>query len=689
LKEIVIMDMNRIIALLKKHENGLRTEEILSLLKVRRREHHLVRGMLAGLRKQGLLRQAGGRYLLSSSRGLVRGRFVTGRRGFGFVCPPDGGQDVFIPARYAEGVMNGDEVEAIVREAGKFGKPEGRIIRVVRQARSFLIGIYIERGGSPFIQAFDTPGAEAIPLKAFPGRSVKTGMLIEADRKSMTVSAVFGHPDESGVDTEVTVRRFGLHREFPAETLEEAKAFPGSISRKTLSDRTDFRNWTTYTIDGEKARDFDDAVSIRRLKGGNFLLGVHIADVSEYVREGSWLDQEARLRGTSVYFPDLTLPMLPERLSNGLCSLKPGVNRLAVSVLMEIDARGRVLKSDFHLSVIKTAARLTYTSVYAILSGDERERARYESLIPSLEMMKKAADALRGQRLREGSLDFDLVEPELVYEEGKLKSVIAAERNEAHLLIEEFMVAANVAVASYLSRAGIPSIYRVHPAPAPADLEKLRLLLGQFGYFLPDGRTISPFDLQTVLSRARGRAEEKFITVQVLRAMKLASYEAANVGHFGLAKTEYTHFTSPIRRYPDLIVHRILKAALAGGRGPEDGLETLAAHCSDRERNADAAEQYLLEWRIFRLLQKRLGDDFDGIVVDVNKTGLVVELEGYFVEGLLPFDVLDGLPVRDKRKGRAKAGPRKRYALGDEVRVTLAAIDPVFQKMSFVPAEQG
>lgn len=683
------MDINQILTLLKKYKSGLRTEEILSLLRLKHSQHGRLRAELSGLRKDGLLAMSGGRYLLASSRGLVRGRFSTNRRGFGFVIPADGSPDVFVPARFAAGVMNGDEVEAAVREEGKFGKPEGRIIRVLREARTSFIGIYAERGGAPFIQAFDMPTSDLVPLKALPARPVGNGNLVEVDRRTMTINKVFGPPDAPGVDVEVIVSRFNLRREFPPEVLEEAGACPDAVPLRAIEGRTDFRGWPTVTIDGEKARDFDDAVSIKKLPGGRFLLGVHIADVSHYIREGSELDKEARLRGTSVYFPDMTLPMLPEKLSNGLCSLKPGVNRLAFSVLMEIDPKGRVVKSDFMKSVIKTAARMTYTSVSAILEGDRKEHARYKALVPDLLLMKEAAAALRSLHVREGSLDLDLDEPELVYEEGRLKSVVAAEHNEAHQLIEEFMVAANVAVASHLSALDIPVIYRIHPAPSPADLEKLRLLLARFGYYLPEDRPIGPFDLQAVLRRAKGRPEEKFVTIQVLHSMKTATYAAGNVGHYGLAKTDYTHFTSPIRRYPDLIVHRVLQAVLAGWPRSGEGLEAMAGQCSDRERNADSAEQSILEWRIFRLLKERLGDVFDGVVIDMNKSGLIIELKDYFVDGLLPFEVLDGPPEAGRKRGRPSPvprQPRRIYALGEEVRVVLSSVDPVFQRMTFVPA---
>jgi ribonuclease R len=419
-------------------------------------------------------------------------------------------------------------------------------------------------------------------------------------------------------------------------------------------------------------------------------MGVHIADVSHYVKPGTALDREALERATSVYFPDLTLPMIPEKLSNDLCSLRPAVPRLTVSVLMEIDGGGRVLRSEFAPSVIRTAERMTYTSVFKVLEGDAEERRRYAPLVDDFLLMRDLARTLRARRVEEGSLDFDLVEPELIYEEGKLKAVAAAERNEAHRLIEEFMVAANVAVASFLAAKRIPAIYRVHPAPDETDLEKLREILLHLGYSLPEPDKVRSQDLGRVLDRAKGRPEEKFVGIQVLRAMKLAVYSPENVGHYGLAKTDYTHFTSPIRRYPDLVVHRILKSVLETGRGPAVDLDAAASRSSDRERNAEEAEQALLEWRIFRFLKEKLGDEFTGVVVDVTKAGLVVELDDYFVDGLVAFRDLDGDRGHDTG-GRASRlrRRRKRFDLGDRIRVILVSCDPVLQRMGLAPAPEA
>ena len=677
----------RILTLLKKHKEGLSLDQIVSELGAKRRDRAKVLEEVRRLEAKGDVRLFRGRFRLTEKTGVVRGRFVTARPGFGFITPEGGGPDIFVPARYTHGALPGDEVAVVVNEQGKFGKPEGRIERILKKDRAGLLGVYVERGGAPYLQPFDSPSVDDIPLKSRGKLRPAPGMIVEADRTTLALKRVFGRPDDPGVDVRVVAERYGLRTEFPEDVLEETAGIPDLDPAAALAGRRDFRDWPTVTIDGEKAQDFDDAVSVRPLAGGGWLLGVHIADVSYYVKPGSPLDREAAARGTSVYFPDATLPMLPERLSNGLCSLRPRVPRLTVSALLDIGPDGVVRKADFTPSIICTAHRMTYTSVFKIFEGDADERARFADVVPGLLVMRELAEALRARRMAEGSLDFDLLEPELITEAGKLLAVAAAERNEAHRLIEEFMVAANVAVATALTAKKCPAIYRVHPVPDPGDLEKLRDMLLRFGLALPEAAKIRSKDLQRVLERAKGLMGEKFIGRQVLRALKLAVYSTKNVGHYGLAKTHYTHFTSPIRRYPDLIVHRLLKAVLCREVVERDDLETIAAAASERERNAGDAEQSLVEWRILRFLKDRLGDEFDGTVVDVIKTGLLVELDDYFVAGLLPFTALGGdYSARPAGRRLRPKRRRKTFDLGEAVRVTLVSCDSALRRMSFVPA---
>ena len=676
----------KIVPLLRKHPEGLSFPDIIGDLQLPRKSKSKLLEELRALEREGIVCRVKNRYSLPPRTNLVRGRLVSVLRGFGFVTPEGGGgEDVFVPARDSGGALQGDTVEVLVRGRGRRGKPEGRIVRILKKERKRILGTYVERGGAPYLAAFDSMSPEEFPVRLKGKPFPRPGMVVEADRTTLELAGILGFPDDPGVDTQVIIRRHGLASGFSAEVLAEAAASRTELTAEDLAGRTDHRGWQTVTIDGESAQDFDDAVSVRLLQNGHYLLGVHIADVSHYVKPGTALDGEAFARATSVYFPDLTLPMLPEKLSNDLCSLRPREPRLTVSVLLEIDGAGRVVREEFHPSFIQTVERMTYTSVFKIFEGDRAEREKYAHVVPGLLLMRDLARLLRTNRVEAGSLDFDLLEPELVYKEGSLQSIVPSERNEAHQLIEEFMVAANVAVASRLAKACVPAIFRIHPAPAEADLEKLGDLVGHFGIVLPKADRIGSKDLQGVLERMKGQPGEKFINVQVLRSLKLAVYSDHDLGHYGLAKEDYTHFTSPIRRYPDLIVHRVLKRLLAGGRAEKAPMADWALHCSKMERQADEAEKGLLMWRIFRLLKTKLGEEFEGIISDVIRAGLLVELEDYFAEGLLPFQSLDGdyyvrrnaKTLRGRRKGRT-------FDLGDRIRVVLVACDPALRRMEFM-----
>jgi ribonuclease R len=680
-----------VLALLRQKKNGLSVHQLARLLRLGGREQKRLRRTLKLLQSRGAVLKKKDVYLLPQEKIVIRGEFLSASRGFGFVRPAAGdGEDIFIPARYSLGAFNRDLVDVVVKEKGRRGKPEGQVIRIAKKGRETVLGIFTERFGRPYLTPFEAASAEDIPIASTGSFSLTPGMIIEVSRDNLAVQEVLGFPDDPGVDTRVIIKRFGLAARFSAEAAAEARTIPRRASAEDKEGRIDYRHWRTVTIDGETAQDFDDAVSIKKLPSGNYLLGVHIADVSHYVRPGTALDQDAVVRATSVYFPDLTLPMLPEELSNDLCSLRPRKTRLTVTALLEIDKTGGVVRTAFHPSVIKTVERMTYTSVFKIFQGDPGERQRYAALVPDFLLMRELAAWLRAKREEQGSLNFDLLEPELVYREGRLQGVAAFETNEAHHLIEEFMVAANEAVARFLSERSLPALYRIHPPPGAADLEELRDLLDHFGLMLPKPEKVTSKDLQRILKKVEGRPEEKFVQFQVLRALRLAVYAAENTGHYGLAKTEYLHFTSPIRRYPDLTVHRVLKAALRGEKPRIPALPSLAVHCSERERAADEAEKQLVEWRIFRFLKNRLGDELGGIIVDISNAGVIIEVEDYFVQGLIPFADLGG-DYYQRRSKEVLVGRRsgRRFELGERIKVIVAAVDPLMRRMTLVLSQAG
>jgi len=674
---------NQILSLLERKREGLSFRTLAMELHLSGREKQILKKRLKKLEGLGLIVKLKRRYLFPARAKLVRGKFISSQRGYGFVSPEGGfAQDIFIPARYSAGALHGDIVEVLWKEKGKKGKPEGRVVRVVRRGKERMLGFCLERFGQPFFLPIDSPSKEEIPLTVEKNLSPQPGMIVAVDRDKKRLIEVLGMPDEPGVDTKVLIERYNLASSFSEEAMAEAEAFSSEISPEDKKTRKDYRRWLTVTIDGQNAQDFDDAVSIKRLSNGHFLLGVHIADVSHYVKPSSSLDAEAFGRATSVYFPDLTLPMLPERLSTGLCSLKPKEERLAISVLLEVDEEGEKRSTEFHPSLIQTVERMTYDSVYRIFEEDMEERRKFSVLVPDLLLMRELAQLLKKKREMKGSLDFDLLEPELVYSEGSIQSILPFERNEAHQLIEEFMVAANEAVAFFLQQKNVPFLYRVHPPPALKDLESLREMLAHFGLSLPLPKRMSSKDLQQALKKVKGKPEEKFVSLQVLKSLRLAVYSDENQGHYGLAKEFYTHFTSPIRRYPDLAVHRALKRGLNQERADTSSLSAVALHCSQQERKADEAERELLEWRIYRFLKSKLGEEFEGIIVDINRAGLVVELDNYLVDGTVAYADLGG-DYFFKKSEKTLVGRRsgKRFELGDRLKVILVSVDPILRRM--------
>jgi ribonuclease R len=503
---------------------------------------------------------------------------------------------------------------------------------------------------------------------------------------------VLGAIDAHGVDTEIVIRTHGIPDAHSAEAIAEATRLGTVVAERDLGGRTDFRSVPTVTIDGENARDFDDAITIEKLPNGHFWLGVHIADVSHYVQEESALDREAYDRGTSVYFPERAVHMFPAELATGLCSLNPHVDRLVQSCLMEVDRHGHVVRSEFHDGVINSDERMTYTAVNGILTDRDPELLRqYALLVPMFELMQELFHILNDARRRRGSIDFDLNEAEvLIGEDGQVKAIIALDRNIAHRLIEEFMLLANETVASYLDAQNAPTLYRVHEEPDVTKVGRFEEFISGFGYSLGAPLTsLRPRHFQKLIERIHGKPEEKPIAFLMLRTMQKARYAPENLGHFGLAAPSYTHFTSPIRRYPDLVVHRALRAARAAAPSTQhpapstldpldvEDLPEIARHTSEMERRADDAERELVQWKKVKFMADKVGDEFDGYVTGVAAFGLFVELVEPFVEGLVHVSTMADDYYRFVENGHLLRGENthKVYRLGDKVHVQVIRVN--------------
>lgn len=707
---------------------------------------------LSGLVERGeLIELRGSQYVLPSmSREFTVGRLAMHRDGFGFVIPdrpvPLMEGDLFIPPEKADRAMHGDRVIARIVRFSDNGRAEGEIVRILKRAHLEIVGMFhVERRGC-FVEPHDDrirewveiPDGMEIPASGtqvnrvgVEPRKIESpedldGLIVnveildypeDGDRATGRVIEVLGHPDDFGIDVEIIIRKFHIPHKFPEAVLAQAQSYPLVVPAAEVARRRDFREYETVTIDGETARDFDDAVWVDRLPNGNYALHVHIADVSHYVTPGSPIDREAALRGTSVYFPDRAVPMLPVELSTELCSLKPQVDRLVLSALLEIDRQGDTVSQEFCRGVIRSAERMTYTDVWAILEGDAHVRQRYAPLVPRFELMRELAKILNRRRMKRGSIDFDMPEAKIEFDaEGQMTGVSRAERNFAHRLIEEFMLAANEAVASHLAEQDLPSVYRIHEPPSVTRISDFEQIASSFGYSLipggvpakkfrnqtrhRDGRktlrqttvqeegfVLSSRAYQKLVAQLEGQPEERILTYLMLRSLKQARYSEENKGHYALAAEFYTHFTSPIRRYPDLIVHRILGAWL-DERQPmftEQQLRAIAEESSSTERRADDAERELTEWKKARFMEDRVGEQFSALVISATRFGLFVELTELFIEGLVPIDTLPGDTYSYNENHRKIIGHRSRreFAIGDKIQVVLDRVDSMERKLQF------
>jgi len=642
---------------------------------------------------------------------IVTGQLHRHPRGFGFVTPDAGGPDVFVPPRTLAELLDGDRVAIrIVRNDGR-GRAEGEIVRLLERTRKRVMGVFRSagRGRGGTVQAYDRLFENGIDVAEDQAGRAADGMVVgvevlrpPGDHRTATgrVVEVLGHPDDPGMDLKTIIHKYDLRESYPDDVLDEATSAPERVSEEEVRGREDFRDHPIVTIDGETAMDFDDAVLVRKNADQTYELQVHIADVAHYVRAGSALDREAYERGTSAYFPGTALPMLPHRLSNGICSLNPGVDRLVQSCIMTIDGRGRVVENRFADGVIRSSERMTYTNVARILvDHDAAVTERYRSLLPMFQTMQELCLVLNEKRRRRGSIDFDLPEPELLLAvTGEMTGIVELQRNIAHRIIEEFMLAANETVATHLFRARVPSIYRIHERPDPKKLEEFDAVAQAFGYRLPQPYTsIEPRAFQQIVEMAKGRPEERFLSRLMLRSMKQARYSHLRDLHFGLAATCYTHFTSPIRRYPDLIVHRILRRVRSGRPlAPEERqdlegfLPEAALHSSRTERTADQAEWELVEWKKTAFMASRVGEEFEGFILSVHPFGFFVELREYFIDGLVKIESLPGDRFRFHEKKMILKGERngRVFKLGDRVRVRVDRVDQFQLRVEFSLVEE-
>ena len=742
--------------------------------------------------------------------------------------------DIYISPQAIGSAMHGDQVLVELGRRKDDGRAEGKILRVLTRAHPTVVGTFhyssrhnfvtpmdervtkeviIPRGaefppalsskqgdrtGHPAPTLSQKKGKDGAPGRPEPENRSRDRVLGEeahrrqwdddleglvvdveitswpspADNPRGRVVEILGSEDDFGVDVEIVIRKHHLPHQFPVEVLQEAEQYEHTIPAKELAHRRDYRALPIVTIDGETARDFDDAVTVRRLANGNYELQVHIADVAHYVQEGTPIDLEARLRGTSVYFPDRAVPMLPMELSTDLCSLRPHVDRLVLSCVMEIDHQGEVVGYTLNEGVIRSTERMTYTNVNLVLEGDAGLRQHYHKYVDVFELMREVALILNRKRVRRGSIDFDLPEPVIEFDEnGLMKGVTRSERNIAHRLIEEFMLAANECVASYLEKKRIASIYRIHEKPDPKRVYDFENIAATFGYSLgvgalpvkrvqmkserrerygtgrqaktieiPEDVHITPRMYQKLTQKIAGKPEERIVSYLMLRSLKQARYSAENEGHFALAAPAYTHFTSPIRRYPDLIVHRILKDVLQdsaeqeeGGvpvgvatgehseapspwskrepavaasrkkpgaeqpRKPLDGpipepiLQEIAEESSVSERRADEAERELMEWKKTKFMEQHIGDEFDGMIVSVTKFGLFVELNELFIEGLIPLATLtdDHYLYHENTRQIIGQRTRKTYSIGNPIRIFVDRIDHMQKRLQFGVLEEA
>lgn len=652
---------------------------------------------LVAMEEQGLVvRTRSNRYGVPEKMNLVRGKVSGHAKGFAFVVPDDPAlDDIFIPPSEMKNAMHGDTVLVRVHADSSGARREGTIVRILERGVTEVVGTYTESKYFGFVIPDDKKIVNDIFIPKHAANGAVEGHKVVVRLTSYPqgrmsaegeVVKILGHKNDPGVDILSIIHKYGLPLQFPDEVIEHANRISDTITEKDLQGRRDLRDQMIVTIDGEDAKDLDDAVTVTKLANGHYKLDVHIADVSYYVEEGSPIDREAYERGTSVYLVDRVIPMIPHRLSNGICSLNPKVDRLTISCEMEIDERGEVVSHEIFQSVIRTTERMTYSDVNKILvDKDEELRKKYAPLVPMFELMAELAEILRNKRMKRGAIDFDFKEAKvLVDENGKPYDVVLRERSVAERLIEEFMLVANETVAEHFHWLNVPFIYRVHEDPKPEKLQRFLEFITNFGYVVKGtGNHIHPRALQEILEAVRGEPEEMLISTVMLRSMKQARYDAESLGHYGLSTDFYTHFTSPIRRYPDLIVHRLIRTYLINGQMDEqtqqkwaEKLPDIAEHASNMERRAVEAERETDDLKKTEFMEDKIGMEFDGIISSVTNFGLFVELPNT-VEGLVHVSYLTDDYYRYDERSYAMIGERtgKVYRIGDQITVRVINVN--------------
>lgn len=681
--------------------------QIMEVLDISSEDRDILESTLKQMEKEGsLVATKKGKYALPEDLGFLVGRLQGHPKGFGFLIPDNKDEeDVFIAAENMEGAMHNDRVmvRLLTRRSDGARSREGEVVRILERANKTVVGLLEKEKHFGFVIPDDSRIAFDIfiPEKEIKGVKSDSKVVVEIVRwpeprrnPEGRIIEVLGHKDEAGTDILSIIRQFNLPEEFPEEVKEAARKVPQEVRDSDLVGREDFRHLKTITIDGADAKDFDDAVSVELLDNGNFRLGVHIADVSHYVRENSIIDKEAYKRGTSIYLVDRVIPMLPPELSNGICSLNPNVNRLTLSVLMEFDHDGKVVDYSIHESVIKSKYRMVYEDVSKILEDNDPELIeKYSDLIDDLRNMEKLYKILNKRREARGSLDFDLEEPKITLDiEGKPTDIMPYDRRVSNRIIEEFMLICNETIAEHIYWQQIPFMYRVHEEPTVEKMLDFNEFIHNFGYHLKGiGGEIHPKVLQALLKKIEGTREEAIISAVMLRSLQKARYSHESLGHFGLATNYYCHFTAPIRRYPDLIIHRIIKATLHNElsnkkiKQLEAVLPEMADHCSQRERLADEVERETEDLKKAEYMLDKIGMEYEGIITGVTGYGIYVQLPNT-VEGLVRISSIEDDYYVYNEKHYCLIGERTRkiYRLGDLVKVRVVNVNMAERNIDFI-----